>query len=207
MPSVSAKVHAHANMKETYTTKYNAGFTLIELLVVMMIMASLIFIAASTFQTAQIKSRDGQRKSDLKQISNALEAYYNDYGEYPAADGAYMIVGCGSVASKVACTPGNAFSLTNSGGGTTVYMAQLPRDPKGLSYKYLSDGESYQLFARLENNNDPKVKNPDDDNGDKDNAKDIYGTLVCGTTSGCNYGVSSTNIKLEPVLSTFGADI
>lgn len=38
-------------------------------------------------EEASNKSRDAKRAADMRQISSALELYYNDYGGYPAADG------------------------------------------------------------------------------------------------------------------------
>ncbi|KKR41619.1 MAG: Type II secretory pathway pseudopilin PulG-like protein, partial [Candidatus Woesebacteria bacterium GW2011_GWB1_40_12] len=56
------------------------GFTLVELLVVIAILGILATIGLVTFSSSQMRGRDAQRKSDLKQISSALEIYYNDYG-------------------------------------------------------------------------------------------------------------------------------
>ena len=50
------------------------GFTLIELLVVITIIGILAGIGLNSFQSSQKKSRDATRKSDLRQISHALEA-------------------------------------------------------------------------------------------------------------------------------------
>jgi prepilin-type N-terminal cleavage/methylation domain-containing protein len=54
------------------------GFTLIELLVVISIIGLLSGMAAFNFQQARERARDVQRKSDLKQMQNALESYKND---------------------------------------------------------------------------------------------------------------------------------
>lgn len=54
------------------------GFTLIELLVVISIIGILITMGTVAFTTAQRKSRDAKRRSDVRAISNALEQYYAD---------------------------------------------------------------------------------------------------------------------------------
>lgn len=183
------------------TNKLNQrGFTLIELLVVMIILAALVLIAASTFQSAQIKSRDSKRKSDLRQISNALEVYYADHNRYPASDSAYRIVGCGTGGTSP-CNYGEKFARTNSAGTEVTYMVQLPMGPQRDDYLYISNGSSYQLYARLENHKDAAVKNPTDADPNSDNGKDIYGDLLCDGELGCNFGLSSTNVPLDPVLS------
>jgi len=66
--------------------KINKGFTLVELLVVMAILGVLVTLIGTAFRTAQARGRDVQRKSDLKQIANALELFFNDYGFYPPGD-------------------------------------------------------------------------------------------------------------------------
>lgn len=114
------------------------AFTLIELLVVITIIGILASIGLNSFTSAQIKSRDVKRKTNLKQISDSLEAYYNDHGQYPAE--ADIVWGA---------------SLTDANG--TIYMVQLPADPTlGLSYNYayLDSGKKYQLYAHLENDQD-----------------------------------------------------
>ena len=54
------------------------GFTLVELLIVMAIISILATLIVGGFRSSQMRGRDGARKSDLKQISNALELFYSD---------------------------------------------------------------------------------------------------------------------------------
>lgn len=63
------------------------GLTLIELLVVVLILGALLFIAILTLDpVAQLhKSSDAQRRSDIEQIRQALDTYYNDHNCYPKA--------------------------------------------------------------------------------------------------------------------------
>lgn len=147
------------------------GFTLVELLVVITIIGILSSIGLSTFTSSQMKSRDARRKTQLKQLSDAFEAYYNDYGRYPSdADIDWDQV------------------FTD---GKTTYMVKLPKDPtQGLTYEYLpaADNKSFQLYARLENTNDPGVPK------DADLNPQVFQNLACGTKA-CNYGVSSSNTQ------------
>lgn len=141
------------------------GFTLIELLVVISIIGILTIISLSSFVNAQIKARDGQRKSDLEQVSKALMMYYSDTGTFP---------------SEASFTFGNqnpGFVL-----GGTVYMRKTPLDPKNTSiyvYKYKTDGSSFNLFANLENTKDSQCK-------DVNNDYTVGGVAYC-------YGVASPN--------------
>ncbi len=157
---------------------FQSGFTLIELIVVMAIMGLLIAVTASSFQTSRIKGKDAKRKSDLKQIQNALEAYMNDHGKYPAATSG-VITACGGSGTST-CAYGSAFTDENG----TVYMAQIPADPSSptIQYNYLvsSDYKQYQIFAYLEDTLDSSIK--------------VYAGKNCPTnTYQCNYGVSSQN--------------
>ena len=152
----------------------SAGFTLIELLVVLAILAILAGIGLSTFRTSQVKSRDARRKSDLEQVQRALEAYMNDHNVYPnSLDGKIF------VSSPLVWE--NRVEFKDDKG--TVYMKQMPQDPTGNpQYCYNAvpsptPATSYQLYAKLENNQDPQIGGP----------------YSCGGISSYNYGVSSAN--------------
>jgi len=60
------------------------GFTLIELLVVIAIIGLLSSVIILGLNAARQKSRDSKRISDIKQLSTALELYYNSNDSYPA---------------------------------------------------------------------------------------------------------------------------
>ena len=138
------------------------GFTMIELLVVIAILGLLATVGLVSFRTAQIKGRDAQRKNDLAQIQKALEMYSNDYNHYPTDD-----------------YPSSGSFVDEKG---TLYMKEMPQDPKFGSYPYSSDGTFYLLYARLENSQDPCFESGV--------CKD-YG-LACGEEN-CNYAVASPN--------------
>jgi len=167
------------------------GFTLIELLVAMAIIGILSSIALGNFQTTQLKARDARRKADLKHITNALEAYHNDKNQYPLDDGNGILKGCGEDAEQDCAWDGEFSNSTT----TTIYMIKLPSDPKVYSYYYdaSATGSSYQLYARLENTLDQAVPKDADDN------PQVYTNTTCSTAdpTGCNYGISSTNIRPE----------
>jgi prepilin-type N-terminal cleavage/methylation domain-containing protein len=60
----------------------NRGFTLIELLVVIAIIGILASVVLASLNGARIRARDAARKSDLAQVSTALELYFQDHGTY-----------------------------------------------------------------------------------------------------------------------------
>ena len=59
------------------------AFTLIELLVVISIIALLALVSVVAFQKARAEARDAKRTHDIKILYEALEMYYDTYGNYP----------------------------------------------------------------------------------------------------------------------------
>lgn len=115
------------------------AFTLIEYLVAITILAGLaggIFFTLNPFTQIE-RSRDAQRRQDLQQVKNALEAYYQDNSCYP-----------------LEVPFGGEWSV-----GSSVYMKEVPQDPScgqlnGYCYEYITDSDSQcpqwnVAFARL----------------------------------------------------------
>lgn len=146
------------------------GFTMIEILVVVTIIGILITLGIRSYNATQIKARDVRRKADLHNIAKPLEAYFNDYGVYPIGAGV-ITIGVNTIDWGEAFVDGNG----------TVYMSQLPEDPRGdRNYWYESNGTEWAISALLENENDP------------DRAGPFLGT-TCIVADDCNYQVTSTN--------------
>jgi len=110
----------------------NAGFTLMELLVVIAIIAILTSIGFGTYAGVQKKSRDAQRKSDLNQLTRALELYYNDFGRYPEDDGG-LIDPDGSGGDS----PINWGETFDDPEGNQIYMGNLPLDSQNPGVLFL----------------------------------------------------------------------
>ncbi len=150
------------------------GFTLVELLVVIAILAILSTLGMANFQTAKTKAGDLERKTDLQTVAKSLETYVNDHRSYPLSDlsGQIICQGGGAV-----CSWGSPF-VDDQG---TVYAAELPDDADvSQEYVYVSDGQSYTLYGRLANTQDPAI--------------DGSITEMCGSVV-CNYKITSSNIQ------------
>ncbi len=130
--------------------QYNnkSAFTLIELLVVIAIIGVLSTLAIVALGNLRAKSRDAKRVADIKQISTALELYYDDQGYYPTI-----------------ITPGNSLASPDS---TKTYLAIIPNNPSprddnncpdnNYSYNYSTETNKYALGFCLGNNvNDLKA--------------------------------------------------
>lgn len=135
------------------------GFTLIELLVVIAIIGLLATLAVVALNSARSKARDSRRVSDVKNISTALELYYNDQSSYPVVSAGTIL---GVVGSSNTLSSDSGFSGTASG---ITYMSSVPSNPSpgGVNYVYTAlqeDGTSacasgscpkYSITFTLEN--------------------------------------------------------
>lgn len=64
--------------------KKQSGFTLLEILVTISIIALILSLGIVSYNQVFITSRDSTRKSDIQIISNALEQYKSNTGNYPS---------------------------------------------------------------------------------------------------------------------------
>ena len=116
----------------------NKGFTLVELLVVIAIIGILASVILVSLNNARQKARDARRIADLRQVSLALENYYDDNIAYP-----------------------DTLDPLASGG----YITTVPKDPlTSTIYSYNSgscpdSNQEYVLGATLENDNNPALDN------------------------------------------------
>lgn len=131
------------------------GFTLIEILIVVAIIAILASIVLVGLGPTQQSGRDARRLSDLHEVQNGLELYYNSCGYYPGTD---IVSPCQGYANSKGYEALKGI-LT---GFTTLGITTVPDDPTaGHQYYYstVPGGASYVLGADLENTNN-SVFNP-----------------------------------------------
>lgn len=124
-------------IKRSLTTK---AFTLIELLVVISIIGMLSSVVLVSVNSARAKGVDTSRVQAVTQVRNALELYAsNNGGKYPFSTGNG--------------TPNyeTLEQLVLSGGPLNQYLKSLPAKISSESAtKYISDGDTYQLFVTSE---------------------------------------------------------
>lgn len=115
------------------TSKNSQGFTLIELLVVIAIIAVLATIGLAIFSNVQGKARDSKRKSDVGEITKALDVAKGvDLAKYPAlVDNLYSSgkVPADPLSTQVYCI---AWSLSAVG--------TLPTDPTSITASCVGGG-------------------------------------------------------------------
>ena len=108
----------------------NAGFSLVEILVVLVIIGLLISVVAPTVLNRADEARIQKAQADFKAIETALKIYRLDNFVYPTTEqGLEALV----EASSLDPEPRNF----KEGG----YLEELPIDPWGRPYLYLSPGE------------------------------------------------------------------
>lgn len=171
------------------------GFTLIELLVAFAIIGVLASIVVFSSNSALKRSRDAQRKSDLKNIADAFELFYNDHGVYPLS-GAYSLITACPYDSQVPqnstnCVWGEGIMSDDRG---TVYMTQLPKDPRSnVNYRYMylvsPARDQYKIFALLENPEDPNI--------DSVAIGQDVDCTVGGLLNRCNYAITSQETTVD----------
>lgn len=111
-------------------TRTNAGFSLVEILVVLVIMGLLISVVAPTVLNRADEARVQKAQADFKAIETALKIYRLDNYVYPTTEqGLEALV----QASTLDPEPRNF----KQGG----YLQEVPVDPWGRPYLYLSPGE------------------------------------------------------------------
>ncbi len=118
-----------------------SGFTLVELVIVVAIFGAFALAVVFSFNPiSQInKAKDSVRQSDINEIRNGIEVYYQDNNCLPqATDFATVIASRGEWSAN---------------SGKTVYMKKVPLDPNNTSYIYKGDSSDCPqwgvIFAKL----------------------------------------------------------
>lgn len=114
--------------------KHQRGFSLIEILVVLVIMGLLISVVAPTVLNSADDARVQKVQADFKSIETALKIYRLDNFVYPSTEQGLVAL---IEPSTLEPEPRNF----KDGG----YLQEMPMDPWGREYLYLSPGENGQV--------------------------------------------------------------
>ncbi len=163
---------------------------MIELLVVVALIMILASVGLGAYTISTTRSYDTQRKSDLNQISKALESFNNDIGRYPLSNASSEILCYQKEASVVTNPACSGSKLTIRVDGVVSSYISVPTDPDPSNkYVYVSDGNTYSLYTKLHNTEDKDLLR--DDEGEV--ISDPYG-VSCGVDL-CNYKVTEAGLS------------
>lgn len=156
-------------------SRKNKGIALLEILIVVLVASALLVFSYTTVQGQLKKSRDGKRKADLEEIKISLYDYFFDNDCFPKT-----LPGCGEELSV----------------GKAKYIDSVPCDPNAIEYNYQTeDNDCPQWFKILTN-----MENLTDFGIEKTGCQ--YG---CGLECDYNYGLSSSNIRVNEGCVTYYA--
>jgi general secretion pathway protein G len=110
---------------------FQRGFTLIEIMVVVVIIGILAGIVAPKIFGNVDKASITRAKQDIRGIEAALDMYKLDNFDYPTTDQGLQ---------ALVSNPGDVRNWRPGG-----YLKQLPKDPWGRDYLYLSPGEHGEI--------------------------------------------------------------
>jgi hypothetical protein len=164
---------------------------------------------SATFLNLQVslrRSRDAQRKGDLRSIAGSLEKFQAEFAFFPF-DKDNKIAACvepnfdpkslgpTDPIPFVACQFGEDALRDVTDPSYPAYMEKLPVDPKsrdGISYTYVSNGRRFQIFAYLEGGADDEEYKPEV----------VQRNIMCGTKV-CNFAVAFSNTPIDKSLEEY----
>ncbi|MBA3551200.1 hypothetical protein H0W32_03265 [Patescibacteria group bacterium] len=152
------------------------------------------------------RSRDNQRKSDLRSIANGLVGFQADYAFFPYATTDKITACVEDDFDPKTLTKDDQIPFVDCEWGVDAirdildlaypaYQDRLPRDPKaneGSEYLYISNGRRFQLFAYLEGGSDDIEYKPEVE----------ARQLMCGNRI-CNFGAAFSSTPLDKTLEEY----
>lgn len=144
---------------------FRAGFTLVEILVVVIILGILAGLVVPRIVDQPEKARQTKAKMQMESLETALQLFKLDNGFYPTTE-----QGLAALVSKPSI--GRVPNRWREGG--YLDKGQVPKDPWGREFVYLSPGVRNQDFDLLSKgadgeiggeNEDKDINNWEEDNG------------------------------------------
>lgn len=116
--------------------RQSAGFTLIEVMVVVVILGILAAIIVPKIMSRPEQARMLKVKQDILAIQSALDLYKLDNGLYPSTD-----QGLQALVTKPTMSPVPRDWKSDG------YLQEVPQDPWGQSYQYISENDKVKIFS------------------------------------------------------------
>lgn len=161
--------------------------TQISLILFLIILATLINLKVS-FR----KSRDAQRKADVRSLYDALMLYQDQIGAFPFSSEDGKIIACRPDYDDQGLPHYQPCEWYRD--NLEPFLANIPGDPRqgqGRSYYYLSNSRHFQLYASLESSSEAEYDPAIVDRG-----------LLCGQYL-CNFGRSDGATPLDKSLEAY----
>ena len=156
-----SRANAKMEMKKAH------AFTVIELLVVIAIIAVLISCSFPVFRTVQNQAKKAQAKSDLTQITVAVNAFYSEYGRYPVAVDDTPLADTGDLFYTLRAIGKGTANLNNAANRKTVFLniPEAKDETAPRSGLKISDGQWYDPWGRpykiaIDGTYDNQIANP-----------------------------------------------
>ncbi len=138
---------------ETTVKNDQKGFTLIELLVVITIIALLASVVVYAANAQRKKGMTARRIADMTTVRKALEAYYQDHGNYPVTHGFQNVwfTECNHGLGAGGTWAPNLYMDNVIPGLAPNYITHVPTDPAmdrvncTSFYAYASNGTDYKF--------------------------------------------------------------
>ncbi len=113
------------------------AYTLVELIIVIVVIGVLVSVALLGFGKIQADTRDKERRSNAVILSEALESYYEENGEYPSV-ASITDANVANVKTKLGLSDSDVLVMPKSPAGTTTSLTASEADVNKLAY----NGES-----------------------------------------------------------------
>lgn len=167
------------------------------------------FISFFNFRVSIRRARDNQRKNDLGTLQSALGEYKQNVGIFPLSSEDGKIIACKGEDTYFdeelktwknikPCDWGKDSLKDLSDSNDLIFMSPIPIDPKnldGLSFRYISNGKRYQLFAHLEGKDEAEYNVIIEKRG-----------IACGSEI-CNYGRAYSTTPLDKSIEEYENEI
>lgn len=178
------------------------GLTRKEVTGIGVILVVLSVVTAANLVVSLRRSRDVQRKADVRLIADLIEAYREEFGFLPLSRDGKISVRTGVIINNAAayaeCDWGYECLPNLKEHASPAYLGRLPVDPQndqGVAYYFISNGRRYQIYAALEGKEEYGY-----------NPKVIARNLPCGNKI-CNYGLGSDETPTERSIEDYETEL